>query len=338
MVTTYHGTYFDGKSSRAHEVTFTIGGKALSIRGEIVCEDFDLGHCTLEPALGNTCRTLYTPGGGRLDTPDRDAFFPLEETGGDAGMFRLIHFLESRWTAAFGAVAITVLLILVFSIKGIPYLAEAAAFSLPEEVVNALGRRALEQADRFFLDPSELDEDEHLRIQALVDQFVSESGLPEPRALVFRKSPFGPNAFALPGYTVVLTDELVSFVEGDEELLGVVAHELAHMKMRHAARTLLQGTGVFIMVSVLLGDVTSITTAAGTLPALLLKSRYSREFEQEADAIASQWMQAAGYGVEPMIAFLTRLENKDLRTGGPEFLSTHPSVENRISDLRKLAE
>ena len=92
------------------------------------------------------------------------------------------------------------------------------------------------------------------------------------------------------------------------------------------------------MISVLVGDVASITATAGTLPALLLESSYSRRFEEEADLISSQWMQTAGYGVEPMIVFLTRIKEKKGFAEGPEFLSTHPATERRISYLRELAE
>jgi Zn-dependent protease with chaperone function len=337
-VITFKGTYFDGKSSEAHEVTATAQGNVLSIRGEGVHADFNIDSCTVEPALGSTRRTLHTSGDGRLDTEDHKAFLALERNKGGIGGFRIVHLLESRWKAALAAAAVAVLAILAAAVWGIPYLAEKAAFSLPDKALQTLGKGALDSVDRHLFKPSELDAEEHERIRSLVETFATETGAPQPRALVFRKSPFGPNAFALPGDTVVLTDELVSFVEGDDELLGIVAHELAHLRQRHAVRTLLQGTGVFLLVSVLVGDVTSITSAAGTLPALLLESSYSRGFEQEADSVATRWMHDVGYGVEPMIAFLTRVKEKKHGVEGPEFLSTHPALDKRIAYLRSLEE
>jgi len=336
-VITFTGTYFDGKSSKAHEVSVTVAGEILSIRGQGVHEDVAVTLCSLEPALGTTRRTLYTPGGGRLDTDDGQAFAVLERLRGGKRGFRIIHWLESRWKWAVAAVAITLGLIYCFSVWGIPYLARVAAFSMPEKANQALGAGVLESADRHFLEPSELATDEQDRIRSLVGEFVVASGAPEPRAFEFRKSPFGPNAFALPGDTVVLTDELVSFVESDGELLGVIAHELAHLEERHAMRTVLQSAGVFVLVTVIVGDVVSVTSAAGALPALLLKSSYSRGFEREADETASQWMIDTGHGVRPMIAFLTRVQEKGLDGIGPEFLSTHPAPESRVDRLRELA-
>ncbi len=315
----------------------TVVGEVLSLRGQDVHESVDLALCSLEPALGGTRRILYTPDGGRLDTDDRQAFAALEQLRGGKCSLRIIYWLESHWKAAAAAVAVTVGLVLCFSIWGIPYLARVAAFSMPEKANQALGEGVLQSADRHFLRPTELAAPQQKRIRSLVREFVHESDAPEPRAFEFRKSPFGPNAFALPGDTVVLTDELVSFVQSDAELLGVVSHELAHLEKRHALRTVLQSAGVFVLVSVIVGDVVSVTSAAGALPALLLKSSYSRGFEREADDTASQWMVETGHGVWPMIAFLTRVEEKDLDGVGPEFLSTHPAPENRIARLRELA-
>jgi predicted Zn-dependent protease len=336
-VITFSGTYFDGKSSKAHDVTVTVQGSRLYIRGQTTREEVELRLCSLEPALGTTRRTFYTPEGGRLDTDDRQAFAVLETMRGGTGGFKFIHWLESHWKAAVAAVGVTVVMVLCFSVWGIPYLARVAAFSMPEKASQALGKGVMETADRHFFKPTELEEEKQEHIRTLVSQFVYETGAPEPVAFEFRKSPFGPNAFALPGDTVVLTDELVSFVESDGEIMGVIAHELAHLEKRHAVRTVLQSAGVFVLVSVTVGDVISVTSAAGALPALLLKSSYSRGFEREADDTASRWMVDTGYGVKPMIAFLTRVKEKGLGGGGPEFLSTHPAPENRIDRLRELA-
>jgi len=337
MVITFTGTYFDGKSSRAHEVTVTLAGGSLTMRSEALHLDLDLGNCTIEPALGSTRRTLYTPGGGRLDTEDRQAFAALEELRGGTRGSRFIHWLESHWKVAAVAVGVSVVMVLCFSVWGIPYLARVAAFSMPEKANQAMGKGVLETVDRHFFKPTELTEEKQEHIRGLVEEFVHQTGAPEPRAFEFRNSPFGPNAFALPGDTVVLTDELVSFVQSDGEILGVVAHELAHLEKRHAVRTVLQSAGVFMLISVTVGDVISVTSAAGALPALLLKSSYSRGFEREADDTASTWMVDTGHGVRPMIAFLTRVKEKGLDGGGPEFLSTHPAPENRIARLRELA-
>ena len=165
MLITFTGTYFDGKSSRAHEVTVSLTGGSLRVRGETLNLDIDLGNCKIEPALGNTRRTLYTPGGGRLDTEDRQAFAALEKLRGGTGGFRFVHWLESHWKLAAVAVGVTIVMVVCFSIWGIPYLARVAAFSMPEKANQAMGKGVLETADRHFFQPTELAEEkqEHIR-------------------------------------------------------------------------------------------------------------------------------------------------------------------------------
>jgi hypothetical protein len=187
-VITFKGTYFDGTNSTAHEVTASVQGNLLSIWGESVHVDQEIDKCTIEPALGSTLRTLHTPSGGRLDTKDNRAFKALEAGQKRTLGFRLIHFLESKWKAALASTVVAVLTVTAGAVWGIPFLAEKAAFSLPEPLLESLGKGALESADRHFFKPSELDSWEQERIHELVAAFSDETGAPYPKALVLRQS------------------------------------------------------------------------------------------------------------------------------------------------------
>ena len=66
----------------------------------------------------------------------------------------------------------------------------------------------------------------------------------------FRKSRIGPNAFALPGGSIVITDELVALVDGDAAVVtGVLGHELGHVRHRDGMRMLLQASAVGVLAS-----------------------------------------------------------------------------------------
>src|SRR5690606_40050887 len=100
-------------------------------------------------------------------------------------------------------------------------------------------------------------------------------------------------AFAMPGGTILLTDELVQLAEALQpqqpqqaltQILGVLAHEVGHVEHRHALRQFVQGTIVAAAVTWYLGDVSSLLAAA---PTALLNTRYTRNFEREADAYAA---------------------------------------------------
>lgn len=95
--------------------------------------------------------------------------------------------------------------------------------------------------------------------------------------LNFRKNPvIGANAFALPGGYMLITDELIDLANNNDEIVAVLAHELGHVKGRHALRQTLQGTVSGFIIIAITGDVSSI---ASGLPALMMNISYSRELE-----------------------------------------------------------
>lgn len=124
--------------------------------------------------------------------------------------------------------------------------------------------------------------------QALTHQ---PAGRVPPWQLVFRQSRIGPNALALPGGTIIMTDELVNLVDGDTQVLSaVLALELGHVQQRHSLRLLVQATVLGTLSAVVLGDFNSVLAS---VPVMLGQAQYSREAEREADAHAVQVLKAA---------------------------------------------
>ena len=113
---------------------------------------------------------------------------------------------------------------------------------------------------------------------------------------------------------------------------------MAHVEKRHALRSLLQNAGVFLLISILVGDVTSITSIAASLPTLLMESGYSRHFETEADEAAGYWLIRKGWGTKPLQDILMRLALLQRGVSGPTWLSTHPDTTRRIAHLRALEQ
>ena len=335
----FKGCYFDGVTSKAHQVIVSKQGPMLTIEGDGISTRVKLEDCTTSPgresALG---QVLYTPQGGRLDVVDPQAFSSMPKEIAPAAGLRIVSLLERRLKYVLLMLLLVASVLGILGIWGVPYLAKLAAFSLPDKVVMKLGDQIFAQVDHLVFQPSELDQSRQEYIRRLVDDFTDAIGVDRPRSLYFRKSPYGPNAFAFPGRIIVMTDELALFVVNDAELLGVAAHEIAHLEARHALQSALQNSGVSLIVSLLAGDRSSMSSVMGTITTLLLNSRYSRKFEQEADNRASLWMEEAGYGVEPLITFLERLKNSDERSRLPEFFSSHPTLENRLMMLRTLPD
>jgi predicted Zn-dependent protease len=122
----------------------------------------------------------------------------------------------------------------------------------------------------------------------------------------------------------------VQLADHDEELMAVLAHEIGHVRGRHALRQLIQAAGISVAAVVLIGDVNSVTALAGAAPALL-QARNSREFEREADAFARDWLDRNGIAAERFDALLCRMARERGGDGDPAgvFLASHPPTSER---------
>ena len=142
----------------------------------------------------------------------------------------------------------------------------------------------------------------------------------------------GANALALPSGVVVLTDELVALSRVDDELVAVLAHELGHVKGRHALRRLLQSSLVAGLAILVTGDVASAASLIAAVPTALAEAGYSRELEREADAYALATFDRHQIDRRHFARILERLAAQP-RSELPGFLATHPATEERVRAL-----
>lgn len=142
---------------------------------------------------------------------------------------------------------------------------------------------------------------------------------------------------ALPGGIIVLLDGLVDFAIEEDAVLGVLGHELGHVVHKHAARQILQSVGVGAAAGLLWGDFAGSATSAPIALALL---RYSREFEREADDFAIEFVRNQHLSAVSVYSFFRRVRDRErARVGSiPEFLSSHPSTEERVERFRREME
>jgi predicted Zn-dependent protease len=141
------------------------------------------------------------------------------------------------------------------------------------------------------------------------------------------------NAFALPGGNMFIHTALLDRIQSADELAGVTAHEIEHVRGEHWARRVEEETKRRLGIAVLLG----VTRAgrdwqmvAGAANGLLSLS-YSRKDEDSADSNGLQNMVDAGYDPEGMIDLFQTLQKAGGGDGGtPEFLRTHPMTRDRI--------
>ncbi|ETX01667.1 MAG: hypothetical protein ETSY1_06505 [Candidatus Entotheonella factor] len=338
----FQGTYFDGKSSKAHPVSVTCSGGFVSLRDDVnhLKIELKLDEVALSPPLGKTRRVLELPGGARCETSDLDAVHQLDMQlrGQRQPGLHLVHRLESRWYLAIACAACLLLCLWGLMAYGIPWMAKQAAAATPQPLVDTISKQSLAFLDKQVFEPSRLDA---ARADSLRQQFqalLRNSGSTVKARLIFRRSPnMGANAFALPSGLVVMTDELVYLSRNDRELVGIMAHELAHVEEQHGLRNTYQSAGLFLLISMLLGDVASMTSTASTLPTLLIETGYSRQFETSADTFAGQYMLQQGWGTKPLRDILQRIAG-ERGEKLPAFLSTHPGTETRLQHLEAMEQ
>ncbi len=135
------------------------------------------------------------------------------------------------------------------------------------------------------------------------------------------------NAFAIAGGKTYVLTGLLNFVENEDELAFVIAHEIAHNELKHCVKKVQYGVQA-AKIEPILGDVVQIAYNVYSTP-------YSKYDEYEADKHGVELMKKAGYNVKGAVTFfekLKKLEEKygvDKRDPINDFISSHPTAEDR---------
>ena len=158
-----------------------------------------------------------------------------------------------------------------------------------------------------------------------------------------------PNAFALPGGYVYVTRGLLALTNSEDELAGVVAHEIGHVAARHSAQKISR-QGPFALVTNLVAGITglisplvgSIVGGVGEFAQSLVFAPYSRSQETEADKVGQEIAADAGWDPGALSTFLSTLErevalmSKEPRK--PSFFDSHPATPDRVARTAKHAK
>jgi Zn-dependent protease with chaperone function len=146
-----------------------------------------------------------------------------------------------------------------------------------------------------------------------------------------------PNAFAYPGGVVVFTTGFFKFAESENELLGVMAHELQHIKQRHHIKGLLK-TGLISII--FKGATGGVDTSVISVAEVLASNKYHVEDERQADLEGARLLLRKKLSVEGLSTFFDRLSKDSGKTLKmlEGLISTHPSDEKRVEYLKPFLE
>ncbi len=336
---TFPGVYFDGKSSQAHDVLCTLdqGQVQISNASNEHITYFSLAQSVLTPPLGSSRRYLKCPSGARLQVDDPEVLDFLDDLLRSHLGLSFVHLFESHWRLVGASMVGLVVCVWAFMVFAIPHFAKKIAMAAPDGLMNSISYDTLELLDKRFFAPSDLPTAKQDEVQKVFMELCGEFNPAQGCTLVFRHGgSIGANAFALPSGLVIVTDELVDFSENNEELEGVLAHELVHVQARHGLRHVIQHAGVFMVISTLLGDMASLTSLGSALPMMLVESGYSRNFEEEADEHACLYFLDRGRSVQPYKEMLYRLTKDQKLPAVASFLASHPDPDKRLLAIEEV--
>jgi len=144
------------------------------------------------------------------------------------------------------------------------------------------------------------------------------------------------NAFAVPGGYIFMFSGLIARAETDDEIVGVLGHEIAHIHNHHILRQQQQGQvwNVASLLGMFLGVVNPVLAAGAVAAAQAAQLKFSREFEQEADFLGLKISTESGYDPHSLSAFFKQLlvEQRLNPTGAPPYMLSHPVTEDRIAN------
>ncbi len=336
--------YFDGRSARGLPVQLRVAERRLIAQpgpgdADRMPLDWPLADLRWPERERHVQRVIHLRRGGELQVADADAFDAWRRSLGhhDSWVVRA----QQHWRATLLALVLLVAVLGVGYRWGVPWVADAIVAAVPARADAAIGDAALQNLQERWFKPSKLPP---ARQQALREAFAAALAQAHPAA---EQAPWrlhfhaggemlGANALALPGGAIVITDELVRLLdEHDDTILGVLAHEYGHVRLRHGMKALVKFGLVSAATSAALGDYSAVIAG---LPAVLAQLGYSRDAEREADAEAARILRTSGRSPAAMLVLFERMAQTPAgRARPPIALASHPLDDERMQFFRDAA-
>ncbi len=323
--------YFDGTSSRRHAAALAFTDTLeISVDGETRAKwpYADIRRADSAPGtLRVSCQSA--PALARVEI--RDPALTAELTSRAVNLDE--HHLGRRGVAKIVgwslAAAASIVLVVLY---GVPLAADRLAPLVPESFERRLGEVSEKQVKLIFGDKVCTSPAGQAAFDKLVKTLREAAGLDPSVQTAVLASPV-PNAFALPGGKVFVFDALLAKANDPDEIAGVIAHELGHLKHRDNMRGLIYNGGTSFLIGLLFGDITGSGAVIFT-SRTLITSANSREAETAADTFSIEMMQKLGRPPKAMGELMLRVTGKE-GGKGLSIISTHPLTEDRLARMSK---
>ncbi|SPF45971.1 putative Peptidase M48 Ste24p [Syntrophobacter sp. SbD1] len=337
-MTRVEGHYYDGLNPVCVSAGMDFSDQEATLTAGAVSERYAISHLRISPRIGSTGRFITLPNGGQFACAD--CVF-LDSVPQESLLEGPVAWLEERWYIALACIVIVYSTLLAGYFFGLPAAATRIVAHIPMQAEQPLGKQALSWMDgKGWFKPTNLDFDTRIPIRNGFEGLYKDLPSKDYYRLEFRSSKvLGPNALALPGGIIVITDEMVKVAASMEEVMAVLAHEIGHVELRHTMRSVLQNSVVGAATAMVTSDAASLSVAVAGLPMLLAQTKYSREFEAAADDYAFRLLRQKGYSPAAFASLMERLAKKDKKQMGVfAYISSHPMTKERVAAARAAAK
>jgi Zn-dependent protease with chaperone function len=325
--------WFDGRSSRARPVQLALRPAPAGARLLLKALDGDQERLNLAPSeVGWPERWSAgrAPPRVTVDLGPRGSLQVDDVDGWQAALSAARHRptlaerMQTQWRVLLGVLLLAVAGVGAFYRWGTPWAATQITRYVPLSWELSLSDRVMQEIDDNYVKPSKLPKTRQEELRAEFSQLVGAIGPSlqryggyQPKYRLEFRSGMPPNAFALPGGTIVMTDAMVQQASevpgtGDPALLGVLAHEIGHVVHRHTTRMVVEQGVLNAGLGLALGDVSTLVQMSATA---LTGLAYQRGHEVESDCYAVALMHQRGMSAAPMADLLLSLDRFD---GGDE--------------------
>lgn len=322
--------YFDGRGEKPRAVSLNFGASLEIVEDGVLLDLWPFAEIRGAKAASGALRlqALSAPSYARLE---------IHDAGIQQRIYDNCRLLAGEPAArttttrqAYAGLLAAAALMIAGIWLGVPVIADAVAARLPVWLEQRLGD-ALDREVRAGLPGKTCAAPQGAAALAkLSARLQSAAALRLPATIVTVSSKV-PNAFALPGGKIYLLSGLLAKAQSEDEVTGVLAHELGHLQHRDHLRRIIADGGAGYLIGLLFGDMSgggALIYASRTL----LFAAHSREAEAEADAFAAQMLAKLGRSSKPMGELLLRITGND-DDGLFTILHDHPLSQARLDYL-----
>ena len=329
-MSTYLGKYFDGKSSKHKDVALS-----FSEDGSILIAKFE-DHSSQVFDVKDLITKTY---GSHISISFKNA--ELKSITVKSKEFGKIinkstKFINSRgfynWLIGLGKLQhiglVIISIFLIFSIYKwlIPLVGEKVVVLIPETIDHKIGDNFFET----FVNQEDIDSVKSYNLNQFAKELKIEK-INSANFIVVKSDEI--NAFVLPNGQTVVYSGMLKEIDSYSILSALLSHEMAHYRLRHSMKNIGKTYAATFITSVVFGNLNSVSESVISTAEDLTLLMYGREFEEEADIEAIYSLIDNHINPNSMVELLELLPTYEI--GIMEYLSTHPSNENRVDYVKK---